>query len=263
MKILTFTFETTLCFSEPVTDHDFVLRCLPKSTAVQTVLDSQIILTPRTTVASQVDGFGNVLQVGRIQEPHDEFTFISSGMVIVDAESSACEPVHPMFLRPSVYAGADARIHAFAEDVLRVSQNACPAEKARRLSDALHKRLAYEKGVTDVSTTAAEAFALGKGVCQDFAHVFIAACRSIGVPARYANGLIIGEGATHAWVEIHDGQRWRGVDPTHNRMVSDDYITLSTGRDFADCPIESGMFRGGARQKQVVSAVVADQASRL
>lgn len=262
MKILSYTFETTLRFSEPVTHHDFVLRCLPKSTATQTVLDSQIILSPSTTVAMQQDGFGNLLQVGRLEQPHEEFDFISSGMVLVDENGSTPEEAHPMFLRPSAYAAADAAIRAFVEDILRVCPNAAPLDKALRLSRALHERMVYEPGATDITTTASQAFELSRGVCQDYAHAFIACCRAAGVPARYVNGLIVGEGATHAWVEIHDGVCWRGVDPTHNRPVTDEYIALSIGRDFSDCPIESGVFRGGARQEQQVFAAVLDQAAQ-
>ncbi|WP_165046000.1 transglutaminase family protein [Adlercreutzia sp. ZJ138] len=263
MRILSFSFETTLQFSDPVSEHSFVLRCLPKSCASQTVLDSQIIITPHTTVAAQVDGFGNLLQVGRIAEPHSEFNFISSGMVVVDTENCSAEPAHPMFLRDSSFAATSGAIRTFAADALRVACNAPAWDKAMKLSHALHEHLSYKPGATDVSTTAAEAFELGCGVCQDYAHILIAACRTEGICARYVNGLIVGEGATHAWVEVHDGDHWRGIDPTHDCAVTDEYIALSRGRDFSDCAIESGVFRGGAQQSQNVIVHVVDQASRL
>lgn len=269
MKILSFTFETTLTFSEPVSDHDFVLRCTPHSTPSQTVLDSQLIITPPATIAPQADGFGNVLSVGRLEQPHSEFNFISSGLVMVDAPvqggeaaaPEAPETCHPMFLRESTFAAADADISAFAGDVLRVVGNAPAFSKAQRLSQALHARFVYEKGLTDVGTTAAQAFALGRGVCQDYAHILIAACRAAGIPARYVGGLMLGEGATHAWVEVFDGQRWCGIDPTNDKLVDDDYIAIVIGRDFADCPIESGVFRGGARQSQAVTVAVSTNES--
>ena len=257
MKILTFTFETTLRFSEPVSDHAFVLRCLPHSTPTQTVLDSQLIVSPRTTVSAQRDGFGNELRIGRINRPHDDFDFIASGLAVVDAlPSGAPEYAHPMFLGDSPRATADAAIRAFADDVLRVMGNASPAEKALRLAHALHERMAYSPGATDVTTTAADAFAAGAGVCQDFTHVLIAACRAAGVSARYTSGLMLGEGATHAWAEVYDGEHWRGIDPTNDRAVDDGYIAFSHGRDFSDCPIETGVFRGGARQSQHVAVSV-------
>lgn len=263
MKILSFTFETALRFSEPVRDHSFVLRCLPKNTPHQTVLDSQVIVAPRTPIAHQVDGFGNRLQIGRIEAPHDEFSFISTGLVVVDAAAEGavtCETAHPLYANPSAFATADAAMAAFAREAAMGGEG--PWSIAQLLSSAVHERLAYEKDVTNVSTTAAQAFALGSGVCQDFAHVLVALLRSLGIPTRYVSGLIVGEGVTHAWVEVHDGSLWRGIDPTHNRPVDDTYIVLSHGRDFADCPIESGVFRGGARQEQRVAVQVFDQATQ-
>ena len=259
MRILTYQFETTLQFSEAVCDHSFVLRCMPKGDAAQTVMDAQIILTPHAGVAMQIDGFGNRLQVGRLSEPHDSFDFISSGMVVVDPATDVPEPVYPMYLRHSRYADADEAIAAFAAQVIGDNAQACSWDHALALADALHARLAYEKGATDVTTSATQAFALGKGVCQDFSHIYLALCRCAGLPARYVNGLMLGEGATHAWVEVHDGVRWRGVDPTNDRVVDDTYIALSRGRDFSDCPIESGVFTGGARQEQQVMVRVAEQ----
>lgn len=79
MKILNYFFETHLEFSEPVRDHDFVLRCMPPNTGAQTVMDAQIIVEPPATLAAQVDGFGSNLQVGRLEAPHSSFSFVSSG----------------------------------------------------------------------------------------------------------------------------------------------------------------------------------------
>ncbi len=263
VKILSFTFETALHFSEPVSEHSFVLRCLPASTPCQTILDCQVIIAPRTPVAHQMDGFGNRLQVGRIEAPHTEFSFVSSGMAVVDdgpSDNTAAEEAHPMYANPSAFAAADDAMAAFARET--AGDIADPWQAATALSEAVHERIAYEKDVTDVSTTAAQAFSLGCGVCQDFAHILVALLRSREIPARYVNGLIIGEGATHAWVEVHDGTHWRGIDPTHGRAVNDTYIKLSHGRDFSDCPIETGVFRGGAQQDQRVFAQVLDQASQ-
>lgn len=262
MKILSFIFETTLTFSEPVTCHNFVLRCLPASTPSQTILDCQAIIAPHTAINHQVDGFGNRLQIGRIEAAHGEFSFVSNGMAVVDTTSAAasCEEAHPMYLNPSVFAAANTVMRNFAHEI--APDTADPWHVACALSDALHQQLSYEQGVTDVSTTAAQAFEQKRGVCQDFAHILIALLRARGIPARYVNGLIVGEGATHAWVEIHDGKRWRGIDPTHARPVDDYYIALSHGRDFADCPIDSGVFRGNAKQKQHVVVQVFDQATQ-
>ena len=82
-----------------------------------------------------------------------------------------------------------------------------------------------------VTTTASQAFAARKGVCQDFAHIAIVALRAAGVPARYVSGLAIGEGTTHAWVQAHIGGVWRGFDPTRNVRVDEGYLPIAVGRD--------------------------------
>ncbi len=256
MRILSYSFETTLQMDGSVSDHDFVLRCEPQTTVTQTVISAQTVLAPSATLARQHDGFGNLIQVGRISEPHDTFSFVSTGLVMVDARDERPQVAHPIYARPSRFTGMSDGLAAFAGDVLRVQANAAPLTKASMLSRALHERMEYAPGSTTVATTAAEAYAQGTGVCQDYAHILIALLRAQGIPARYVVGLMIGEGATHAWAEIHDGIRWRGVDPTNDRAVDDTYITIAHGRDFADCPIEAGVFRGGVRQEQQVSVIV-------
>ena len=120
----------------------------------------------------------------------------------------------------------------------------------------LRKRFTYQSGATNINTTAEEALTLGKGVCQDFAHMQIAVCRALSVPARYVVGMQEGTGETHAWVEIYDNGIWVGIDPTNHKMVNDRYLTLSHGRDFADCGINRGLFVGGGTQTQTVEASV-------
>lgn len=261
MKILTFSFETELRFSQPVTQHDFILRCIPLTSPTQTVLDAQCIVTPATTITRETDGFGNLLQVGRIEERHRSFTFISSGTVVVEVEESVDEPLHPMYLQPSQMTQAGPAIRDFASDVLRVCANLPPFDKAIRLSHALAGTMTYERGVTDVNTTAEEALVGRRGVCQDYAHVLIALCRQAGVAARYVNGFLFGRGETHAWVEVYDGCHWRGVDPANDTLVDDGYVKVAQGRDFADCPIERGVFRGDAKQRQTVNVQVIDDAA--
>ena len=122
--------------------------------------------------------------------------------------------------------------------------------------EALRARFSYKSGVTRVETTAEQALELGCGVCQDYAHILIALCRALGVPARYVAGIQEGTGETHAWVEIYDNGYWVGIDPTNHKMVDERYLKLSHGRDFADCGINRGLFIGGCTQKQTVEASV-------
>jgi len=119
-------------------------------------------------------------------------------------------------------------------------------ESADAMSDLIRTSFAYEHDVTGVRTTAAEAWELRAGVCQDMAHVMIAMCISRGIAARYVSGHLVGDGASHAWVEVFDPMRDHvlAVDPTHRRRTDLRYITTATGRDYHDVAPTSGTYVG-------------------
>lgn len=121
---------------------------------------------------------------------------------------------------------------------------------------AVYCHLTYERFATHNGTTALEVFQNRKGVCQDYAHLMIAACRSCSIAARYVNGLVVGEGETHAWVEVHDGRSWLGFDPTHDHVISTGYIRLAHGRDVSDCPSNRGRFYGWTSEVMSVTSEV-------
>lgn len=119
------------------------------------------------------------------------------------------------------------------------------------LCERVYRALAYEWGVTGVHTTAADALAGGRGVCQDYAHVMLAACRVNGIAARYVSGHLTGEGGSHAWVEVlrpdtYSSGIWlaEGWDPTHNRRTSGDYLVVGVGRDYSDVSPMAGTYDG-------------------
>lgn len=128
--------------------------------------------------------------------------------------------------------------------------------KAVKIMQRLYKDYTYKAGITDVWTSAEEAFKLGKGVCQDYVHIFIALCRLSKIPARYVTGFMIGEGESHAWAEILFGDKWIGVDPTNNLLIDDNYIKLCHGRDATDCRINLGIIIGGGEQVTDIKANV-------
>ena len=97
---------------------------------------------------------------------------------------------------------------------------------------------------------------LGCGVCQDYSHILISLCHLAGIPARYVVGMLTGEGASHAWVEIYQDEKWYALDPTNNLIVDDEHIKISHGRDYRDCLINQGVFTGCAKQTQEIQVVV-------
>ena len=253
---LSFSYDTLLEFGEPVSDHAFTLRCVPPSFPSQEILDVTLDLDPRVPYARQRDGFGNLLQIGCAAEPHDHFRYTVRGTARVDLSRRAAEPAHPVFRFPSQYTAADGAMEDYLAGLLLPEP---PAERAWALVQAVRARMTYRAGVTGVSTTAAEAFAAGSGVCQDFAHVYLALARGAGLTARYVNGLPEGEGASHAWCEVWLDGVWTGVDPTRGRWTDESYIRIGVGRDFGDCPIERGVFWGRTAQRQTVFVRVCPQ----
>jgi transglutaminase-like putative cysteine protease len=127
---------------------------------------------------------------------------------------------------------------------------------------AVYSKIKYEKGATDVNTTAAQALAIGRGVCQDFSHILLAACRSQGLPARYVSGYLYNNGystATHAWVDVYvAGVGWRSLDSTHNQVQNAQYVRVAIGRDYADVSPTRGIFVGNAKETMEVSVKVTE-----
>ena len=164
-------------------------------------------------------------------------------------------PLHPMYRYPSQYTQFEPEIAEIAEKIkteCRKGALETTMEKAVCVMDYLYTHFEYVPGVTDVETTAAGALRLGRGVCQDYAHIMTAVMRYMGIPARYVNGLMIGEGATHAWVEIYTDGGWYGLDPTNDLHIDDYYIKLAHGRDYGDCVVDRGIFLGNAAQEHKI-----------
>jgi transglutaminase-like putative cysteine protease len=158
-------------------------------------------------------------------------------------------PLH--YLRPTALTAPDAKLLDAAIEIVRSADD--PRERAERAHNWASGSITYQYGVTGYTTPAAMALHFQKGVCQDFAHILLALLRLVNVPCRYVSGHMLGEGAPHAWVEalVADPDSPGEVeviayDPTHHRRARMDYITVATGRDFADVTPTSGTYGGPA-----------------
>jgi transglutaminase-like putative cysteine protease len=134
---------------------------------------------------------------------------------------------------------------------------------AYTLMSAVYQAIPYERGAASVTTTADEALQLGKGVCQDYAHVMLACCRLSGVPARYVSGYLYSpnapEMASRTWVDVFVAEHgWRSLDPTHNCPQYRRYVRGATGRDYADVPPTRGMYKGSAKEKMEAHVKVSE-----
>jgi len=257
LKRLEFTYRTHIDFEFPVTEHYFTLRCMPRPSGVQRLLASELSLFPDVPWSLQRDGYGNLLQVGACRSPHSAFSFHASGRVAVDLSRRRPEPCHPSFGCPSPLTVGSPELADFL--ARRLPASGAPLDRAAALMEAVHRHVTYTPGVTGVNTTAAQAFSMARGVCQDESHILIALCRMAGIPARYICGLTVGEGATHAWVEVWSEGCWYGLDPTRNKRVDETYLVLAIGRDYYDCPVERGVLMGSGAQQQSVYMRVSEQ----
>lgn len=109
---------------------------------------------------------------------------------------------------------------------------------------------------TNIDTKGEEAFLQGKGVCQDYAYIFIALMHFAGIPARYTTGMIVGEGVSHAWVEALWNGKWYGLDSTNDVLVTEEHIKIGVGRDAKDCMINRGIMHGGGLHTQTIKVNV-------
>ncbi|MCH4208983.1 transglutaminase family protein [Bifidobacterium sp.] len=264
MKKLVFDYETKLSFSAPVTDHRFQLRCVPATGPRQQVVDVEVEMDPQTELETTVDSFDSVVKTGFIRQAHDVFRYSVKGIAFVDTENTKPEPYKPLYRFDSALTvpgpAIGNMIATCRAKLTGLDGDATAIDRAQVVMNEVFKAFAYTPGATTIRTTAEQALTQGAGVCQDYAHAMLSVCRHLGLTARYIAGLLGGEGATHAWVEVYHNDRWIGLDPTHSRMVDDNYITIAHGRDYRDCMLDIGIFSGAnVRQTQWVNASVHEQ----
>jgi transglutaminase-like putative cysteine protease len=168
----------------------------------------------------------------------------------------------PRLLRATRLTAPDDRLRALAREVRAGAGRApAPLDVASALCSRVPAELTYEYGVTAIDTTAADALAGGRGVCQDAAHVMIAMCHVLGLPARYVSGHLLGQGGTHAWVEVLVPRDDHAIavpfDPCNGVPGSARYLTVATGRDYRDVRPTSGSYVGAVRGRLTTSRRVA------
>jgi transglutaminase-like putative cysteine protease len=254
LKTVRFQYQTELAFSSPASEHKFLLRILPQNDNRQRIKKlSWRINPPADTLWQTVDCFGNDALAGHISAPHSNFRFGIEGIAEVSGEpyTGSDEPPR-ILLYPTELTRAHRGIVDFYNDINRFAPDKT-LDRIQFFSHAVHARLCYKRGATGNSTTAAQAFDIGEGVCQDYAQILLALLRLDVTPCRYVAGLASDYGETHAWVEAWTGARYCAADPTRDKLIDEGYIALSRGRDFADSSIERGVFTGACRGTQTVS----------
>ncbi len=202
----------------------------------------------------RVDTFGNhriEVRVARVAE------LVAFETWAVAERTSSADPVgldpsalhDARLLQPSPLTWPDDALEDAARRLRRSGLGG--ADLARSITTWVYRRMRYRPGATNIDTTAARAFGMAQGVCQDYAHVMLCLCRLCGLPARYVSGHLLGEGGSHAWVEVivpdpsgGPGAVALPLDPTHGREVGPSYLTVAVGREYSDVAPTYGTYSG-------------------
>ena len=249
---------TQYVYSSPVNYTIQQLRLTPQSGFGQHVKYWDIKVQGQ--LHSFEDAFGNTTHTLVVDTPHTELSVTVIGEVETGVNDYSQQQPLPLmiYLRDTPLTLADAAMTEFSA-----------AFKHKPIDDLMHAlvdKVGYIKGATEVSTTAIEAFALGQGVCQDHAHVFIACCRSLGYPARYVSGYLFTQDGslmqTHAWVDVWFDSAWQSVDVSNGCRAGETYVRLATGLDYRSASPVTGM-RSGGGVEGMATHVVVNQAGAL
>jgi len=255
---------TTFSYDHPINEAYTEMRLKPLDADGQRCISFKLTTEPQDEVLQYADHFGNDVRHFDVIQSHQKLMVSAVSEVLTSesykADSTDLLPVDEFnYLSPTEYAPHTKDLIAFSASH-KVSD--APLETALNFMKTMHEMLVYEKGATDVKTTADKALSLGRGVCQDFSHIMLAVCRIQSIPARYVSGYLYNNGhtaASHSWVDVLVPERgWVSLDPTHNREQTGQYVRVAVGRDYADVPPTRGVFKGNAKETMDVEVSVGE-----
>ena len=263
--ILTVDHVTRYSYDRPLRGVVQSHRLSPSRFDGQKVIDWHVSVSGGDIGGGFRDGAGDWVQGWSVAGPVTEIEVHVTGRVET-VDLAGLLTGHRELIAPQAYLGetdptrADAAIRALAA---LVRDSADPLAAGHTLSAAISDAIAYRPGTTHAHTTAAQALAQGEGVCQDHAHVLIAAARSADIPARYVSGYLQSGSdgsdheAAHAWAELHvPGLGWIGFDPANRCCPDARYIRLGSGLDARDAAPIRGISRGPGSESLAVTVAV-------
>lgn len=263
--------ETAHSYDPPASGVIQTLRLTPRSFDGQHVVHWRIDVDQDCRLDSHVDAFGNMVHAFSATGVIEKLTVRVDGVIetgdragVVRGTIERFPPA--LFLRETGLTHADTAIRAHVS-MLRAGADGV-LDLLHRLKSDICEQMTLDPGATDVTTTAAEAFAARHGACQDFAHVFIACARAAGVPARYASGYFLREDsvadqeAGHAWAEAYvEGLGWVGFDPANDCCPSERHVRVAVGLDYLSAAPARGTRYGGSNETLTIKVRV-DQAGK-
>ncbi len=260
--------ETVYRFSKPLEGVIQLLRLTPLSCISQNVLDWRIDVGCDARLRESRDGYGNVTHMLYVDQPVDLLTLSATGRVLTEDTAGVVQGLpgdlpSPVFLRPTPLTQPDDALQDLA--AAAVLKGGTDLEKLHRLNSAIHGRMKFDTASSHSATTAAEAYAARRGVCQDFAHIFIAVARMAGLPARYVSGHMFrgpdepGQDAGHAWGEAWvPDLGWVAFDPGSGLCADDRYVRVAHGLDYREAAPIVGERRGGGTEEMSVKVQVSE-----
>jgi transglutaminase-like putative cysteine protease len=241
-------------------------RLTPQSTADQITIASRVEVEPAVRMYRYWDYWGTLVNAFDVHVPHTELVVTSSstvetasspstidlaGVDWADLEDLGVVDRFYEYLAPSAAVVTDDELSTVAAELRAVATT--PTAGVTAVVGWVGDQLAYERGQTNVSTSALEAWRAGRGVCQDFVHLSLALLRAMGIPARYVSGYLHPDadadlgvtvvGESHAWAEAWIGE-WRALDPTNGDLVGERHVLVGRGRDYHDVAPLKGIYTG-------------------
>jgi len=261
--------ETTYIYGTPAAWAIQTLRLAPRGYGGQSIGSWRVEVDRDCRVDQAWDAFGNILHSFTADGPLEKLSIVATGEVETnDTHGVVQDQVERfpeiLFLRDTSLTEADDAIRALAE-VSTARTTGDPIAMMHGFMNAIRDSTRFDTGATDVTTTARQALALGHGVCQDFAHIFIAGARHLGFPARYVSGYLYKEDAPelqeagHGWAEAHlPDLGWVGFDPTNAVCPTEAYVRVAVGLDYLGAAPVRGSQHGGSDEKLSVQISVKD-----
>ncbi|MEO5772958.1 MAG: transglutaminase family protein [Sphingomicrobium sp.] len=257
--------RTSYRFTRPLTNAIQLLRLTPTSCLTQTVLDWRIDVGCDARLRETHDGYGNCVHMLYVDDPVSELVITATGRVITENRAGVVEGLandlpHEVFLRSTALTAPEDGLRALAAEVLGSATD--PLSRLHALNALIQQRMTFDPGVTGTATPAAKSYEARRGVCQDFAHIFIAGARLCEIPARYVSGHLFrkddsAQDAGHAWAEAWvPALGWIAFDPAHGICADDAYIRIAAGLDYGDAAPVAGTRRGGGTESMSVEVMV-------
>lgn len=264
--LLNINHVTEYNYDEPVQFSLQRLRMTPVDALGQSVRDWTVTIEGAKNEVSYTDQYENHVRLISMDGEHKTVRLVASGLVETRDTDGIYGPASGdvplwLFLRPTPLTKAGKNIKALVKDLEGESN----LGRLHDLMAKLHKTMTFRPGATSTETTAEEAYEARSGVCQDYAHIVVAAARQLKVPTRYVSGYLYMEGtenqtASHAWAECHfNGLGWVGFDAANKVCPDERYVRVACGLDYRDAAPVSGMTFGGGTESLTVSLKVASQ----